>query len=154
MQLGMNNYNYDDEDGGEYGQGSERSYGLDGVDEDFPIPLETNVVTSTYVTQELMPVLEIIRDEDPEQGDIWQFHCGNGDYSSDRLQLVPLGILLELDPALADVVVRVPPGCVAARDDVDSEWVMEENEEDDEEEEEYEEGEEEASGEEYEEEEE
>ena len=49
---------------------------------------ETMVVTSSYVTQYGMPVLEVSHEDDEEGGSLWQFHAGNGDYDMSKMQLV------------------------------------------------------------------
>ena len=55
---------------------------------DFDISPDTMVVTSSYVTDAGMPVLCVSHEQDPEEGIIWQFHAGNGDFGTDVIQLV------------------------------------------------------------------
>jgi hypothetical protein len=69
----------------------------------FSMRPETMVVTSTYVTENRLPILEVSHENDEEGGSLWQFHCGNGDYSLEQLQLVRLDTVLALDPSVVDV---------------------------------------------------
>jgi len=80
----------------------------------FDLPPETVVVTTKYVTKEGAPILEVTHEYDEEEGHIWQFHCGNGDYGDSVLQLVRLDEILEIDPSL-HVVADLPAGCLASR---------------------------------------
>ncbi len=87
----------------------------------FAIPVESMVVTSTYVTQERLPILSVSHQYDPEDGDDWQFHCGNGDYSMSKLQLVRLSTILAIDPDVV-AVSGLPAGFVATRAAVGQPW--------------------------------
>jgi hypothetical protein len=69
----------------------------------FSIQSGTMVVTSTYVTEKRLPILEVSHEDDEEGGSLWQFHCGNGDYSMEQMQLVRLDTVLAIDPSVADV---------------------------------------------------
>lgn len=80
------------------------------------------VVTSTYVMQEGMPVLYVSNDDDGENGSIWQFHCDNGDYHMEKMLLVRLDTLLDIDPKLSEI--RLEIGEEARREDVDSPWIF------------------------------
>jgi hypothetical protein len=70
---------------------------------EFNVSPDTAVVTSTYITNDGAPVLEVTHEEDPEEGTIWQFHNGNGDYRGSVLQLVRLDELLQLDSTLTQM---------------------------------------------------
>jgi hypothetical protein len=71
----------------------------------FPIARTEPVITSSYVTQAGQPILYVSHDPDDESasGGAWQFHCGNGDYAMDRMQLVALDTILAIDPSVAEV---------------------------------------------------
>lgn len=90
----------------------------------FPITLDTTVATSDYVTKKGMPVLYVCREEDEEEGEVWQFHCGNGDYSMDHMQLVRLDTVLRLDDTLPTIA-KLPMGHCATRESVHAEWKVE-----------------------------
>ena len=85
---------------------------------------ESMVVTSTYVTNLKMPILDVSHAYD-EDGHLWQFHCGNDDYDMEKMQLVRLDTVLALDPGIAEVG-DLPVGFCARRMDVDSPWVRSE----------------------------
>lgn len=87
----------------------------------FPISNETMVVTSSYVTDDKFPVLEVSHEDDGEGGSLWQFHCGNGDYSMDRMQLVRLSTVLSLDPTLFEVA-DLQCGSTAKRPALGTKW--------------------------------
>lgn len=80
------------------------------------------VVTSTYVMQEGMPILYVSNDDDGEGGLVWQFHCDNGDYRMEKMLLVRLETVLNIDPGLFKICLDV--GEEARREDVDSEWII------------------------------
>ncbi len=61
----------------------------------FDVEPGTLVLTTTYVMTHREPILFVSHDEDPEEGPVWQFHCGNGDYSGEVLMLVRLDEVLE-----------------------------------------------------------
>ncbi|MFZ6758630.1 hypothetical protein ACO0K9_15610 [Undibacterium sp. Ji50W] len=88
----------------------------------FDISYDTVVITSTYVTAEKMPLLYISHDFDEEEGDVWQFHCGNGDYTANRMQLVRLETIINLDPTVIDVA-DLPVGYGAKRLSIDQPWI-------------------------------
>ncbi len=88
----------------------------------FSVPLETVVVTSIYVTAEQMPILYVSHDYDEEEGEGWQFHCGNGDFSMEKLQLVRLSTILSLDDCIEDVS-DLPIGFCAKRSGLNQPWV-------------------------------
>ena len=92
----------------------------------FPIPLDEAVVTSTYVTHDRMPILYVSHDEDEdaECGGMWQFHCGNGDYDMEKIQLVSLRTILSLDPSVASLA-TLPINRGARRDHVGDTWRIE-----------------------------
>lgn len=70
----------------------------------YPIPPETTVVTSSYVTAQGLPILVIYHDFDEEDGENWQFHCGNGDFAMETLQLVRFSTVLSIDPTIQEVL--------------------------------------------------
>jgi len=80
------------------------------------------VVTSTYVTRDQLPILEITHQYDEEDGQLWQFHCGNGDYSMEKIQLVRLSTILKIDPEV-EAVLDLPVGHVATRASAAEAWV-------------------------------
>lgn len=86
----------------------------------FDLPDEAMVITSTYVTRDGFPVLQVTHEVDEGEED-WQFHCGNGDYSTSRMQLVRLGTILKMDPTLTEVA-DLPVGYVARRASPDQPW--------------------------------
>jgi len=90
---------------------------------DFNIPPETMVVTSTYVTESHLPILEVNHEDDEEGGGRGQFHCGNGDYSMERMQLVRLDTILAIDPSISDACC-LEMGCTAKRSGGDAPWVF------------------------------
>lgn len=75
---------------------------------DFPVPDEEAVMTTNYVTDDRLPILYVShdRDEDSESGGFWQFHCGNNDYAEDRLRLVRLDTILQLDPSIRQLALE------------------------------------------------
>lgn len=90
----------------------------------FDIPNETIVVTSTYVTEQRLPILEVSHEDNEEGGSLWQFHCGNGDYSMERMQLVRLDTVLRLDPSIIEVAdIRI--GTTAKRVRKETPWIVE-----------------------------
>jgi len=80
----------------------------------FSIQSGTMVVTSTYVTERKLPILQVSHEDDEEGGSLWQFHCGNGDYSMEKMQLVRLDTVLAIDPNVVDVA-DLPLGSTAKR---------------------------------------
>ena len=92
-------------------------------DQKFNITNDTMVVTSSYVTSRELPILEVSHEGDEEGGSLWQFHCGNGDYSMDKMKLVRLDTILVIDPSVIEVsFLRL--GQTAKRADPDDGWVV------------------------------
>ena len=89
----------------------------------FELSDDNAVVTSAYVTEQQMPVLEVFHEED-DDGPLWQFHCGNGDFSPLLLRLVRLDTIMRLDPTLLTIS-GLPAGMRAVRKDIESEWIIE-----------------------------
>ncbi|MGV3773637.1 MAG: hypothetical protein ACO1QB_12095 [Verrucomicrobiales bacterium] len=87
----------------------------------FGISEEMTVVTSIYVTQDAMPILEVSHQDDEEGGHLWQFHAGNGDYSPEKLQLVRLSTILKIDPSVTDIS-NLKKGMTARRKTLSDEW--------------------------------
>ena len=88
----------------------------------FDVPADFVVVTTTYVTRDGQPILQVTREQDEEDGsDIWQFHCGNGDYDPGVLQLVRLDTVLKIDPGLRELA-QLPVGSEATRTSVGAPW--------------------------------
>ena len=81
------------------------------------------VVTSSYVLEERMPILDVIHGED-EEGELWQFHCGNGDFSSQHLRLVRLETIMRRDPSLLEMA-ELELGMRARRPEIGGEWSIE-----------------------------
>lgn len=81
------------------------------------------VVTSTYVTRERLPVLYVSH-EDDEGGSLWQFHCGNDDFSMEKMQLVRLDTILAIDPDLSQIA-DLEKGFCARRESVRHPWHIE-----------------------------
>lgn len=89
----------------------------------FDIPDSSMVITSSYVLDDRMPILEVIHEED-EEGELWQFHCGNGDFSSLHLRLVQLETIMRRDPSLLELT-EMEIGMRARRTEVGAEWTYE-----------------------------
>jgi len=89
----------------------------------FSIPINTVVVTSTYVMQDKMPILYVSH-EDDEGESLWQFHCGNNDYSMDKMMLVGLGTVLAADPSLMELA-DLQKGHHAIRKSLNAPWQIE-----------------------------
>lgn len=90
---------------------------------EFNISDETMVVTSSYVTREELPILEVSHEDDEEGGSLWQFHCGNGDYSMDKMELVRLDTILRIDPTVREVA-DLGMGKCARRSRPNAPWVL------------------------------
>jgi len=80
----------------------------------FEIPNETMVITSSYVTEDFHPILEVSHEDNEEGGSLWQFHSGNRDYSMERMRLVRLDTVLALDPTIIEIA-DLPMGKTARR---------------------------------------
>jgi hypothetical protein len=89
---------------------------------EFNIAGNTVVLTSTYVTKDKMPILYVSHDDDEEGGSSWQFHCGNGDYSMEKMQLVTLNTIIALDTSVHGVS-DLPMGFFAIRKAPEQPWV-------------------------------
>lgn len=89
----------------------------------FDVPSDTAVVTTKFVTSRQEAIRYVVHEQDPEEGIIWQFHCGNGDYSAEVLQLVSLAEILQLDPAIKSLA-GLPVGYCARRSDASSDWII------------------------------
>ncbi len=89
----------------------------------FDISLDAAVVTTTYVTQEKKSILYVTHEFDEDEGIVWQFHCGNNDYSSQVLQLVRLDEILAIDPDIITLA-TLPIGYSARRQSQYSAWVI------------------------------
>lgn len=87
---------------------------------EFGIADDTVVVTSTYVTADALPILEVSH-EDDEGGSLWQFHCGNGDFDMERMQLVRLDTILRIDPSVVGAA-HLVKGEVARRVSKGADW--------------------------------
>jgi hypothetical protein len=81
------------------------------------------VVTTTYVARDRMPILVVSRDEGEDGDDVWQFHCGNGDYDPRKLLLVRLDEILRIDPTIAGVA-HLASGQAARRAGVGETWTI------------------------------
>jgi hypothetical protein len=88
----------------------------------FPISMDTMVVTSTYVTEDQLPILYVSH-EDDEGESLWQFHCGNDDYSPKKIQLVRLDTILAFDSELI-VLADLEKGYSARRKSPTDAWTF------------------------------
>ncbi len=84
--------------------------------------MDTMVVTSTYVTEDQLPVLYVSH-EDDEGGSLWQFHCGNDDYSTEKMQLVRLDTVLAFDAGLIEIA-DMKRGYCATRQSPNDSWTI------------------------------
>ncbi|MEM9400478.1 MAG: hypothetical protein AAF984_09740 [Verrucomicrobiota bacterium] len=89
---------------------------------EFKETLDTMVVTSSYVTSDRMPILYVSYEIDEEEGGIWQFHCGNDDYSEDKIQLVSLNTIIGIDQSVKSVA-DLKNGYGARRKSVQDPWI-------------------------------
>lgn len=89
----------------------------------FDLSDDSVVVTTSYVLEQGMPILDVIHEED-EEGELWQFHCGNGDFSSEHLKLVRLDTIMSLDPSLLEIA-DLDIGMRATRSEIGGDWVIE-----------------------------
>ena len=87
----------------------------------FNISTDTMVVTTSEITNDRMPILLVSHQQD-EDGDLWQFHSGTGNYSREKLQLVRLDTILRLDPNIT-IVGDLPLGYRARRNSPADQWV-------------------------------
>lgn len=87
----------------------------------FAIANDTMVVTSSYVTEQRMPIVQVSHEDDEEGGSLWQFHCGNGDYHMERMQLVRFDTLSAIDPSVMEVG-DLQMGCTASRRGIGQPW--------------------------------
>lgn len=71
----------------------------------------------------MTPVELVSREDDEEEGELWQFHAGNGDFRPEVLQLVGLREILAIDPGLSRLV-SLPMGHSARREGTSGEWVI------------------------------
>jgi hypothetical protein len=89
----------------------------------FDVSDDATVVTSSYVTNLLLPILVVFHELDEEGGSLWQFHCGNDDYSMEKMQLVRLDTILRLDPSVLEVA-DLPVGGTAQRRSREDAWII------------------------------
>jgi hypothetical protein len=89
----------------------------------FDIPLNTAVVTSTYVMQDELPILYVSHEDDDGES-LWQFHCGNNDYSMEKMMLVGLGTVLATDSSLMELA-DLKKGYCANRKSPNAPWQIE-----------------------------
>lgn len=80
------------------------------------------VVTSSYVVREKLPILLVSHERD-EEGDVWQFHCGNGDYDMGKMLLVEYRQLVEMDRTLVEIE-NLPINSVASRSSAGEGWTI------------------------------
>jgi hypothetical protein len=90
---------------------------------EFGISDDTAVVTSSYVTRDGCPILEVSCELDEEGGRLWQFHCGNGDYSMDKMELVRLDTIIKIDPSILGLA-DLQMGQTAKRKALNSPWTI------------------------------
>lgn len=89
----------------------------------FNISDDTMVVTSIDVTQGKLPIMQVSHEDDEEGGSLWQFHSGSGDYSMDRMQLVRLDTILNIDPTLVEIA-GLEMGRTARRRAIGEPWLI------------------------------
>ena len=89
----------------------------------FDISADTMVVTSCYVIEDRCPILFVSHEQDEEGGSLWQFHCGNGDYSMERMMLVRLDTIEKIDPTISTIASLVV-GHEATRNAIGSDWIV------------------------------
>ena len=70
-----------------------------------------------------MPILYVTHEQDDEEGIIWQFHCGNEDYSTGVIQLVRLDEIIAIDPGVRKLA-ALPLGSCARRASKADEWTI------------------------------
>ena len=87
----------------------------------FDISPDTVVVTSTYIMKKGMPILYVTHEYDEEEGIIWQFHCGNGDYREEVLMLVCLEEVIDIDKSIEEIA-DIPQGYCAKRKNNSEKW--------------------------------
>lgn len=87
----------------------------------FNVPLNMAVVSSSYVTDDGMAILEVTHEQDEEGASLWQFHCGNGDYSMSKMRLVGLGTILNIDNSIEEVA-DLEMGWRATRETRSGDW--------------------------------
>jgi len=85
----------------------------------FDIDMNNVVLTSTYVTNDKMPILYVSHEVDEDGRPSWQFHCGNDDYDMDKMVLVSFSNILALDSGISKLE-DLPVGYAARRDVVNS----------------------------------
>jgi hypothetical protein len=88
----------------------------------FDIVPAAMVVTTSHVTHGKMPIEYVTHETDEEDGVLWQFHCGNGDFRPEVLQLVRLDSIVAIDPGVL-AVADLPLGFGARRSGKDSAWI-------------------------------
>jgi hypothetical protein len=88
----------------------------------FTLEPDAMVITSTYVTQDRLSILEVTHQYDEDEGHCWQFHCGNGDYSMEKMQMVRLSTILKIDPTV-ELASDLPVDHVATRSGSKEGWV-------------------------------
>ena len=88
----------------------------------FNIPLDTAVISSSYIFNDMMPILYVTHDYDEEGGSDWQFHSGNGDYDMSKMMLVSLKNILDFDASIT-AVSDLPIGYYASRKFLGDPWV-------------------------------
>jgi hypothetical protein len=88
----------------------------------FDLPTNFAVLTTTYVIKDGLPILYVSHEQDDEGDPVWQFHCGNGDYSEARLMLVSISSILRIDPSVSQTA-DLPVGWVARRASSSDPWI-------------------------------
>ncbi|WP_339386996.1 hypothetical protein [Vibrio caribbeanicus] len=83
------------------------------------------VVTSTYVINDGLPIIYVSHEFDEVEGVIWQFHAGNNDYDMDKMLLVSLNSVLEMDASINELS-SLPLNYVARRKSIGDSWTFSE----------------------------
>ncbi|EJA3100965.1 hypothetical protein MWT34_000009 [Vibrio vulnificus] len=91
----------------------------------FDILGDVVVVTSTYVVNDRLPILYVSHEFDEVEGVIWQFHAGNNDYDMNKMLLVSLNSILEMDASINELS-SLPLNSVARRKSIGDSWTFSE----------------------------
>jgi len=91
----------------------------------FDILGDVVVVTSTYVVNDRLPILYVSHEFDEVERVIWQFHAGNNDYDMNKMLLVSLNSILEMDASINELS-SLPLNSVARRKSIGDSWTFSE----------------------------
>ncbi|MFN7988689.1 MAG: hypothetical protein U0529_14540 [Thermoanaerobaculia bacterium] len=88
----------------------------------FPEPPDSAAVTTSYVTDDRMPIVHVSRDLDEDGETTWQFHA-EPDFSMSAARLVRLATIVALDPTVLELA-SLPLGATAIRASLHAPWVV------------------------------